>query len=52
MSTIQKVLLTYDIFFADGTKWGAGEYYRPDPSVYGRYLPISFGEFKQYSPPQ
>lgn len=50
MSTIQKVLLTYHIFVADGTKWGAGEYLRPDPEVHGRYLPISFSEFKQYSP--
>ena len=52
MSTIQKVLLSYDIFFADGTTWVAGEYYRPDPEVHRRYLPISFSEFKQYSPPQ
>lgn len=52
MSTIQKVLVTYDVFFTDGTKWDAGEYYRPDPSIHGRYLPISFSEFKQYSPPQ
>jgi hypothetical protein len=51
MSTIQKVLLTYDIFFADGTKCHDGEYLRPDPAVHSRYLPISFSEFKQYSPP-
>jgi hypothetical protein len=52
MSTIQKVLLTYGILFADGTMWSAGQYYRPDPAVHGRYLPISFSEFKEYAPPQ
>lgn len=52
MSTIQKVLVTYDISFADGTAWTGGGYYRPDPAVHNHYLPISFSEFKQYSSPQ
>ncbi len=52
ISTIQKVLLTYDIYFADGTAWLAGEYCRPDPAVHSHYLPISFSEFKEYSSPQ
>jgi hypothetical protein len=52
MSTVQKVVFWYAVLFADGTKWSAGEYCRPDPARPGGCLPISFREFNQYSPPQ
>ncbi len=33
-------------YFDDGTKWASGAYYRPDPSIPGKYNVVSVDEFK------
>jgi hypothetical protein len=34
-----------DVDFEDGTRWAAGTFYRPDPTIAAAYIPISFQEF-------
>ncbi len=37
-----------NLYFADGTKWAAEHYYRPDPNAKGKYMVISRAEFDAY----